>query len=168
MADTFVKIATVTVGAGGSTTISFSSIPQSYTDLVIKLSLRSSTTNTDPKMEFNGVTTGYSRRSLYGTGTIAASASASDAWIGTITGTNETANTFSNSEIYIPNYTSANNKSYSIDSVQETNATPVNQVLNANLWSNTAAITSFILSGLSSTLTFVEYSKVTLYGIKKS
>jgi len=40
MPDTFVKIATVTVGSGGAATMAFSSIPSTYTDLCIKMSSR--------------------------------------------------------------------------------------------------------------------------------
>ena len=41
MAYTYSKIASVTVGSGGSTSIEFLAIPQNYTDLVIKVSGRS-------------------------------------------------------------------------------------------------------------------------------
>jgi hypothetical protein len=168
MADTFVKIATVTVGAGGAANIDFTSIPSTYTDLLLACSLRSTTTDQDPKMEFNGVTTGYSRRTINGSGTVAASSSASDAWIGTIDSTSNTASTFANTQIYIPNYTSANYKSYSIDAVMENNATQAFQTFNGSLWSNTAAITSIKFSALSGSLTFAQYSTATLYGILKA
>jgi hypothetical protein len=41
MANTYEAIATVTVGSGGATDIEFTSIPGTYTDLLIKSSLRS-------------------------------------------------------------------------------------------------------------------------------
>ena len=44
--ETMTKLATVTVGSGGSSTITFSNIPQNYTDLVVKASLRGTTTTT--------------------------------------------------------------------------------------------------------------------------
>ena len=37
MANTYVAIATVTVGSGGAASIDFTSIPATYTDLVVKL-----------------------------------------------------------------------------------------------------------------------------------
>ena len=42
MANTYIKIASNTVGSGGVSSITFSSIPQTYTDLVIKASVRTS------------------------------------------------------------------------------------------------------------------------------
>ena len=40
MATTFTKIASVSVGSGGAATMSFTSIPSTYTDIVVKLSAR--------------------------------------------------------------------------------------------------------------------------------
>jgi hypothetical protein len=77
-----------------------------------------------------------------------------------------TASTFANNEVTIPNYTSSNFKSYSVDSVTENNATQAYAIFVAGLWSNTAAITSITL-GLSSA-NFVQYSTAYLYGIKNS
>ena len=40
MADTYTLISSVTVGAGGASSIDFTSIPATYTDLLVKFSLR--------------------------------------------------------------------------------------------------------------------------------
>lgn len=85
--------------------------------------------------------------------------------------TNNNANTFSNTEIYIPNYTSSNYKSVSSDSVQEANDTTNNNMwLLAGLWSNTGAITQIDIGAddTSSSYNFLQYSTFTLYGIKNS
>jgi hypothetical protein len=59
-----------------------------------------------------------------------------------------TANTFANVEVYIPNYTSTNQKSVSADAVSEQNATTAYMALTAQLWSNlTTAITSISVAG---------------------
>jgi hypothetical protein len=169
MANTYIQIgSTVTVGSGGAASIDFTSIPATYTDLVLKLSARATSTTIDVKINFNSTTTGYSRRNLNGNGSTVSSSSASDAWIGAIDGSNQFTDTFSNTEIYIPNYASANNKSYSVDSTAEDNATLAFATLIAGLWSNTAAITSISLSALAGSLTFAEYSTASLYGIKNS
>ena len=42
MATTYTLISSVTVGSGGAASIEFTSIPSTYTDLVLKLSARSS------------------------------------------------------------------------------------------------------------------------------
>jgi hypothetical protein len=170
MATTFTKIASVTA-AGGSSTISFTSIPSTYTDLVIKVSARATYAANfqDINIRFNGSTSGYSSRLLQGDGSAATSANnASSAlvWGANSVSANATANTFSNGEVYIPNYTSANNKSISTDAVTENNAISAYIQVAAGLWSNTAAITSIeMYLGAGN---YVQYSTFTLYGISKS
>ena len=97
-----VAIQTVTVGAGGAASIEFTSIPQTYTDLVIVCSARnSSSSGIDMGMRFNGNTgTNYSYRSVYGSGSTASSGSASSETLftraGYSAGSGYTASTFSN------------------------------------------------------------------------
>lgn len=178
MATTFVKIQTVTVGSGGSASIAFTSIPQTFTDLKIVLSARTNRNTGDAtniKVTLNGSTSGYTFRTLIGNGSVASSETQAsppfytNAFFGGYANQNTgtTALVFSSHEIYVPNYTSANNKSVSVDSVNENNATAAYQVLSAGLWSNTAAITSVTFTP-ESTFTFNEYSTATLYGIKSS
>jgi len=166
-----VAIQTVTVGSGGAASIEFTNIPQTYTDLVIKASLRDTRTDspvTDVALTFNNSATGYSMRMIYGDGSSAGSASSSGA--SRITGfyenTNQTtSNTFSNIEIYIPNYTSSNNKSVSIDGVAENNATTIYSSLVAGLWADSSAITSIKLVPAVGSLSYAQYSTATLYGV---
>jgi hypothetical protein len=165
-----IPISTVTVGSSVAS-MSFTGIPQTYTDLLIKVSARSDKSfgsATDITLKFNGSSSGYSDRLLYGTGSAAASASGSytdQAYATNITQSTVTASTFSSNEIYIPNYTSANNKSLSVDGVTENNATLAYGILAATLWSNTAPITSITIQAISGN--FVQYSTATLYGIRK-
>lgn len=171
MAITYTAIATTTVGSGGAANITFSSIPGTYTDLVVKLSVRgdNNVTTQQMYMTFNNSTTGYSARQVYGDGASATSATLSNSGAAiSIVNTNtsvSTANTFSSTDVYIPNYTSSNNKSASADSVTENNGTTALAGLTAGLWSNTAAITSVKFAPQSGN--FVQYSTATLYGIKK-
>lgn len=170
MANTFKKIQTVTVGSGGAASIDFTSIPQTYTDLKIVSSLRvtydGGNSWIDGIVTFNGSTSGYSERFLYGDGSTVGSASQSSTglkWAAFAVDSGATASVFSNNELYIPNYTSSNNKSVSSDSVTENNGTVAQQSLHAGLWSNSAAITSVTLTpGFGS---FVQYSTATLYGV---
>ena len=165
MANTFIKIASVTVGAGGASSMTFSSIPQTYTDLKLLVSGRSSDGNFGYQIRLNNTTTSYSGRWIEGVGTSVSSYTNSDALGGYLTYSTQTANTFCNSEAYIPNYTGSTNKSYSIDTVQESNsATGVYLAMGAMLRSNTDAITSIVLT--INTL-FVQHTTATLYGIKK-
>jgi hypothetical protein len=171
MAFTYSKLAETTVGAGGTSAITFNNIPQNYTDLKIVLSIRNTASSAQSLgVRFNGSTSGYSDRWILGNGSAASSSSdtaspmaiAYDALIGT-----NTANTFSSIEIYIPNYTSSNFKSLSSDSVSENNATAANASMFAALWSNVTAISSMqFLSYSGTSQNFAQYSTATLYGIR--
>jgi len=171
MATTYEAIATTTVGSGGAANIEFTSIPGTYTDLCILLSARQSGTGaSNSRLTFNNNTTSYSSRQLYGTGSTAGSDTGSGISTAILAGfsteNNNTASTFSNHQIYVPNYTSSNNKSVSIDAVQETNASTAYMNIVAGLWSNASAITSVKLT--PETGSWVQYSTATLYGIKNS
>ena len=171
MAATFTKIATTTVGSGGSATIEFTSISSSYTDLQLNLSARGTSTALYAKIEFNGSSAAnYSLRTIYGEGT-GGTASQSDSGAAfferfLMNSSAYTTSTFSNSMLYIPNYAGSNNKSVMFDSVDETNAGAVPMYMVAGLWAQTAAITSIKLT--PNTGNFAEFSTATLYGIKNS
>jgi hypothetical protein len=169
MPDTFVKIATVTVGSGGASTIDFTSIPSTYTDLCLKLSLRANNSLISDSilLSFNGSTTSFTMRYLEGTGSSATSGTSPARYIGIANGNTSTASTFGNTEIYIPNYAGNSNKSVSSDAVTETNATTIYADFVASLWSNTAAINQVTISPNGATL-FLQYSTATLYGISKT
>lgn len=163
MSYTYSKIATYTVGSGGVPSVSFLNIPQNYTDLIIKVSARDTNANGEFYLRFNGSTTNYTDRWVYGTGSAVGSTTNTklDFFLNS---SGYTANTFGNTEIYIPNYTSANYKSTSGDSVQENNAAASYALLDAGLWSDTSAITSVNLIPAGGT--FAQYSTFHLYGIK--
>jgi hypothetical protein len=170
MADTFVKIASVTVGSGGASTIDFTSIPSTYTDLCVKISARTTTSDSSNSWKyitvaFNGASTNRSSRFLFGNGSSAGSASDTTIY-GWVNGHNATASTFGNMEIYITNYAGSTNKSLSADIVTENNATGAYANLEAGLWSNTSAINQITFN--LDTGNFVQYSTATLYGILKA
>lgn len=166
---TYKAIQTLTVGAGGASSITFSSIPQTYTDLVLKCSVRengSGSTWTQFAIRPNNVNTNQTDKYLYGTGSAAGSAGGSEIESWANDGSS-TSNTFASAEFYIPNYTSSNYKSFSTDGVTENNSSSALATLVASLWSNTSAITSIVIVP-SGSYSFVQYSSFTLYGIKKS
>jgi hypothetical protein len=174
MANTMTLISSVTVGAGGASSIDFTSIPSTYTDLCLKFSARTTrpSTGSDIYLQFNGVTTAtYSFRRLYGYGSGAASGSLTNDSAGGFAGNadaaNNTASTFGNAEVYIPNYAGSTAKSWSVDSVLENNATDAIAEIIAGLWSGTAAITSIKLQDYTG-YNFVQYSTAYLYGVKNA
>jgi hypothetical protein len=172
MANTMTLIASTTVGAGGASSATFSSIPSTYTDLVVRFSGRTNTAGVrmNINLQLNGSNSGYNNKVLSGDGSSTSSGSnytgTTQIYLNEINGGTSTSNTFSNVDIYIPNYTGSNYKSVSADSVYENNGTTAFAVLTAGVWSNTAAITQINLSpGADS---FVQYSTFYLYGIKNS
>jgi hypothetical protein len=152
--------------------IEFTSIPQTFTDLFVMVSGRSSGSgNTDDcGVTVNGTTSGYSGRALQGSGSAASSftdiaGGARFAYLFSVSANSSTANTFGNGSIYIPNYTGSTNKSFSFDSVDEGNATAQRQTLAAGLLSNTAPITSIKIGPENGN--FAIGSMISLYGITK-
>lgn len=168
MATTYVAISTVTVGSGGAANIEFTSIPSSYTDLLVKVSSRATANDSASgyyyDVTFNGTSSNRNGIYLQGNGSTAASGSYT-LW-GANSANDNTSNTFGNGELYIPNYTSSNYKPALLDTAQENNATLSRQVFSAGLWSDTSTITSikFTMGGGN----FAQYSTATLYGISKS
>ena len=170
MANTYTLIASSTVGSGGAANIDFTSIPATYTDLLVKLSGRDDRAGesvTEVLMKFNNSTSNLTNIRLYGNGTLAASDSSSTGRVGVEPAPNATASTFGNFEIYIPNYAGSNYKSFSSDAVGENNATLSFNTLIAGLWSQTTAINQVTLYPASSA-NFVQYSSAYLYGISNS
>jgi hypothetical protein len=168
MATTFTLISSVSVGVLGAASMEFTSIPSTYTDLLIKISGRTNYVGIvdGAVVRFNNDTTSgnYTARRLIGSGSAATSDTNNTGAFAV--GSTATANTFANCEMYIPNYAGSSYKSASVDNVAETNATTQYMGLAAFLWSNTGAITSIKISGESGS--FVQYSTATLYGINKS
>ena len=159
-------VETKTLGSAAAS-IEFTSIPQDGTDLYILYAARN---NNDIRgefeMRFNGVSTGYTSRNLIGNGSTTFSFNNTFAEGGVHTNSVDTANTFSNGSIYIPNYSGTTAKSYSGNAVQETNGASSGQNLFGGLSSATAAITSVRLLDRGSDL-FVAGSTFSLYKITK-
>lgn len=169
MATTFTLIKTVTVGSGGASSIDFTAIPATFTDLCLKVSARTgdATTQLSLYLSFNGSATSKSDKYLIGNGSATASGGgALNRVTWGLNGGSTTASTFGNSEVYIPSYLSSNYKSYSADGVLENNATAAGAGLTAGLWSNTAAINQITVTPESGS--FVQYSSASLYGILKA
>lgn len=167
---TFTQIGSaITVGSGGAASIDFSTIPSTYTDLVVKVSARSNRSDTSDNLiiSFNGSTSSLSFRYLQGSGATAYSSSGSTGYVGSLDGNTATSSTFGNADIYIPNYAGSTYKSVSSDTVDETNATNAYATLTAQLWSNTAAITSISLKPQVGSL-FNQHSTAYLYGVSNA
>lgn len=171
MANTYYLISSVTVGSGGSSTISFTSIPSTYTDLCLVTSLRSSNSSSDVALQVNSISAGYSWRQIYGTGSSVSTDTLSNQStlnrLGRSNPSTTTASIFSSNVTYIPNYAGALYKSFVTEGLYEDNATANRMALISGLMSNTAAISSITLT-IDGGGNFVQYSTAYLYGIKNS
>jgi hypothetical protein len=165
------KIADVTV-ASPQASIDFQNIPSGYTDLAILISAKTSDTTsgengTDLNLRFNNDSgSNYSSRILYRTASLgsASNSGTSIYWGGQANNSASTmTNTFSNIAVYIPNYTGSNNKSVSLDSVAEANASTYGLLLSAGLWTSSSAINRITFTIVNGSL--VQYTTATLYGV---
>lgn len=174
MPNTYALIASSTVVAP-TYSVTFDSIPQTYTDLKLVFSARSdygSAGGSEVSIQLNSITSGYTSTMIYSNnGTSANSATSSNpffTWGGGMVNGGSTANTFASSELYIANYTRSAAKSASTDSATENNGTPTFMELAAHVSTNTAAVTSITLYAWQSFINFVAGSTFYLYGIKNS
>jgi hypothetical protein len=164
-------IETKTLGTAAAS-IEFTSIPQTFTDLVISLSLRgsnaSATINT--RVALNPTNSNHSFTFLYGNppgGNGVSGSATGQTYVncGEMTAATGTSNTFSNTTVYIPNYSGSTNKSVSVDAGQENNSTSAFPFLVAGLYSATTAVSALSFFAASGNLEIG--STISLYGITK-
>lgn len=155
----------VTVESGGIVAITFSGIPQTFTDLVVLLSGRSSRSAQADNglIGFNGSTADFTNRSLVGYAGGGLENASVARLFGVVNGSTSASNTFSNTSIYIPNYRSSAAKSFFTDAIGEDNSTTAYLLIGANLWNNTNPITSIQLTLAFNS--YVQNSVASLYGI---
>lgn len=174
MANTYTLIQAQNL-ASSAASVTFSSIPSTYTDLVLKASIRTDDatgSSNNIYVRFNGLTGDFSYTRLISNGATASSsrATAQTALLTYNAGADAataTANTFSNLELYIPSYTVSQNKPISLFTVQEDNSATAFIANIAHLWSVTAAISSLVITQPGGA-NLVTGSSFYLYGIKNS
>lgn len=169
---TYTLISSTTL-TGTQATVTFSSIPATYTDLVIRASIRSDrgAANEVLYVSFNGTggtsnsytvlqTNSGSPQSYNGANT--------DGIAVNVNASTTTSNTFTSFEQYIPSYTVSQSKPTSIFSATENNAATPNWIATvAGLWRNNSAITSVVLTPLLGS-NWVTGSSFYLYGISNA
>ena len=173
MANTYTLISSNTLTSSAAT-VTFSSIPATYTDLVLRLSARKSAGGDTFKVQFNSDTaTNYSNITVIGNGVTASSTRVNSQVYVRAYGANEstfTANSFGSSDVYIPSYLVSQNKPIANFGVTENNSAAADASFvnaSAGLWRNTAAITSIVITDPGAS-TFAIGSSFYLYGIKNS
>jgi hypothetical protein len=163
-ANSYESIATVTVGSGGSSSISFTSIPSDYTHLQIRTFSRISGQSYG-LLRFNSDSSSvYGTHFLYGDGANAqatANLPASNIFAIYV---GSGSNIFGAGIVDILDYTNTNKftTTRSLTGADENGSGVI--LLLSGLWRNTAAITSIEI--LPNASTFAQYSHFALYGIK--
>ena len=171
--NSYESIATVTVGSGGSATVSFTSIPSTYKHLQIRSISRCSRTSYTVATifaRFNSDTgNNYAAHVLYGTGASVSAysgTSQSFAYVGLASGQNATASGFAGGVMDILDYANTNkNKTVRTLSGFDNNGSGGEMDLQSGLWQSTSAINRIDLT-LETSANFLEYSTFALYGIK--
>lgn len=171
MASSRYLISSQTLGSSQAS-VTFSSIPSGYTDLVLKWSVRTDygATRTGFKLTANSITSGYSETYLLQySSTVTSGSYTGNAffWGEYIDGTGATSDTFGSGEVYIPSYTVSQYKPMSLFSVAEGNSsTDTGMYAKALLLSQNAAISS--LTATANTGNFVSGTSFYLYGLKSN
>jgi hypothetical protein len=166
--ETMTKLQTVTVGAGGSATVSFTNIPQGYTDLKFIFSAQGTRASDFDGiyLSFNGSTDNFTGKYSQAITPSTPTSGILGRYVGAFPAANLT-NKFGSAELYVSGYSSNKLKMYSADTV--TGGYVTNQALLEfinGVWSNPAPITSISFAFLLGN--FAQYSTVTLYGIKNA
>lgn len=167
--NSYKSIATITVGAGGTTAASFSSIPQTFKHLQIRALVKSSVTGNVESLyvqeNSDATATNYYAHDVYGNGTSAAAsafASTSIAAYGVGPANTSTTNMFGAAVIDILDYANTNKtKVFRSLAGHDANGSGIVS-LNSMLWNSTAAINSIVITGNAG---FLQFSSFALYGV---
>jgi hypothetical protein len=174
MPSTYKLLASAT--PSGVYSVTFSDIPQTYTDLSIRLNIRSSSAAhlEQPEARLNnyggfptysgktlGANTNGSSTNIFGS-----TDSMNTIYCGNIPAASATANIFSNTELYISDYSSPNRKMISVVATSEENANNRGSLqVKGVSWAGSVAVTAFYITMSG---TFVSGSIIDIYGIKNS
>lgn len=166
------SIATVNVGAGGTGTVTFSSIPATYSHLQVRFTCRGNDTSTDRAvyMQLNSDTgNNYAWHRVRADGATVSAGSGTSLnyiFVGSLVDGGTSSNIFGAGVIDVLDYANTNKyKTARILSGFDKNGATGYLNFNSGLWQNTAAVNSISLFYQGSVNT-VQYSSFALYGIK--
>lgn len=161
MPSTYEPIATHTTTTNGTSSLTFSSIPSTYTDLVLVCSLKATSSNSSFVARFNGVSTStYSVTQMYGFGSTGFSQRLSNQTEVYLSYAGFPTASFAPTIVHFMNYSNTTtNKTF----VSRSGYSPDYADASVGLWRNTAAISSMTLFAGTSYDTGCTF---TLYGIK--
>jgi hypothetical protein len=170
--DGFFQIASTTAGAGGTSTITFSSIPTTYTHLQLRISCRSTTAAglswSRLRMNSDSTNANYKGHQLYGEGSSAASTNfGSESGIAAFltVGSTGTANVFNAAIIDILDYSNTNKyKTIKVLQGNDTNGAGY-IIFHSGVWMSTSSINSLTFLDVNSG-NYAQGSIFSLYGMK--
>lgn len=171
MANTYKLLGSFNYTSGSQANIDFVSIPNTYNDLLVTICARSTVAQLGASLylRFNGGSTTNTSRNLFGNGTTSVSANYSDAYTGIdVDGANAATSIHSNTQLYFPNYTSNDFKSYSAESIIENSATASYAQIGGGIWSSTSAINRLTFTIENASGSFAQFSTAYLYGISRT
>lgn len=167
---TYKLIESANVGSGGTSYIEFALIPATYTDLLVKYSIRSARPSVNGDgvwVALNTSTSTFTGYQFYGAGTSTGAITTQPRNVGVNPAEATTASVFSNGEFYIPNYRGATHKSLLSRSTTENNGSEAFGLFGVNVWETTDAITNIRLYA-EFAHNLVQYSTAYLYGISNT
>jgi hypothetical protein len=167
-------IKTIEVPSGGTTSIFFDSIPNTYDDLLLVFSCRASLGTgfffDDLGLQINGDTGSNYFNTLVRAREGSIQAGSNSGTSVTLYGSpvvSSTANTFGNGRLYIPDYKSSKVKTMIADGASENNSSNGIQAgIIASTWSNTSIVRSLRILSLNN-WGFAQHSSASLYGIRR-
>jgi hypothetical protein len=164
------SIATVTVGSGGASSVSFTGIAGTYTHLQIRYIGRARDGYNSMALQFNSDTTSsYSWHRLYGNGSSAGADGAgtqTKILAGRLAQTTDATGIFGAGVIDILDYSNTN-KYKTIRNLDGSDANGSGEMfLHSGSWQKTNAITRIDIVDWQTPMAFAQYSHFALYGIK--
>jgi hypothetical protein len=172
MPTTYTPIATATVSGSSTNSVVFSSIPQTYTDLIVVGSSRSAQAVTQPQIfafENSDFSTSRDSTTLYGNGTSAVStrSTGSAQAAGWIVGASATSGIFATTIMQWFNYANTTTYKTSITRSSADLGSGGITTVNVKLWPVTTAVSSIYLANDANN-NWVAGSTFTLYGVKSA
>ena len=172
-ATSFESIATVTVGSGGSSTVTFNSIPSTYTHLQVRLLARSGRARTANGSLYVQLNSNYltSYHTVFGNGaSVTAQGSSGGLTNGEailfVPGSTAGANIFGVGVIDILDYANTNKTKV----LRALHGDDLNgegyAALTSGMWNSTSAVTSITFGSVDGGTNIPQYSHFALYGIK--
>ena len=159
----------VVTNAAGESSILLNNIPNTYTNLELKLSLRfargSGANDTPWGIKLNG-SASFGSRLLYAFPTGTPGSQGNTGYAGWASVSGNTANTFTAASVSIFDYASTSvYKSFNVMSTQESQRVSVGLSIFTGSWASTNAITSIEIYDQATASNVLQYSSATLYGI---